>query len=76
MGRLTPKGYDRWDDHHDADCMPTWAYKWDKVEGFVGSSKTMYLHYCNELDIMTREQVILVASCFISSVSSIFQKSY
>ena len=55
MGRPTPKGYDPWDDHDDPDRMPTWAYKWDKVEGFVGNSKTMYLHYCNELDIMTPE---------------------
>ena len=58
MGRPTPKGYDKRDDHDDPDRMPTWAYKWDKVEGFVGNSKTMYLHYCNELDIMTPEQVI------------------
>ena len=58
VGRPTPKGYDPWDDHDDPDRMPTWAYKWDKVEGFVGNSKTMYLHYCNELDIMTPEQVI------------------
>nr|XP_045086404.1 protein MAIN-LIKE 2-like [Aegilops tauschii subsp. strangulata] len=57
LGRSTPKGYDPWDDYHDPDHMPTWAYKWDKVEGFVGNSKTMYLHYCRELDIMTPEQV-------------------
>ena len=78
VGRPTPAGlgYEPWDDHDDPDRMPTWAYKWDKVEGFVGNSKTMYLHYCNELDIMTPEQVILVASCFVSSISSVFQKSY
>jgi hypothetical protein len=76
VGRPVPKAYEPWDDHDDPDRMPTWAYKWDKVEGFVGNSKTMYLHYCNELDIVTPEQVILVACCFVSSVSSVFQKSY
>ncbi|XBJ12556.1 hypothetical protein VPH35_017064 [Triticum aestivum] len=75
VGRPTPKGYDPWDDHDDQDRMPTWAYKWDKVEGFVGNSKTMYLHYCNELDIMTPEQVILVETCFVFPVSLVFQKS-
>ena len=51
VGRPTPAGlgYEPWDDHDDPDHMPTWAYKWDKVEGFVGNSKTMYLHYYNEL---------------------------
>jgi hypothetical protein len=50
-------GYDQWDDHNDPDRRPTWAYYWDKVEGFIGSSKTQYLHYCNELDIMAPEHV-------------------
>jgi hypothetical protein len=36
-------GYDQWDDHNDPDHRPTWAYCWDKVEGFIGSSKTAIL---------------------------------
>ena len=55
VGRPVLAGYVLWDDHDDPDRMPTWAYKRGKVEIFVGNSKTMYLHYCNELDIMTPE---------------------
>ncbi|KAM0880633.1 hypothetical protein ACQ4PT_033443 [Festuca glaucescens] len=37
--------------------MATWAWHWDKVEGFFGISKTHYLHYVNELDVMLPEHV-------------------
>jgi hypothetical protein len=57
VGRPTVLDYDRWDDHGDPERMATWACHWDKVEGFFGVSKTHYLHYVNELDVMIPEHV-------------------
>ncbi|KAM0892503.1 hypothetical protein ACQ4PT_025722 [Festuca glaucescens] len=57
VGQPAPLGYDRWVDHGDPKRMATWAWHWDKVEGFFGISKTQYLHYVNELDAMLPEHV-------------------
>ena len=63
VGRPICTGYDPWDDKGDNDRLPTWAYNWDKTEGFVGSSKVQYLHYCHELYVLTPEMVSTLASC-------------
>ena len=64
VGRpTTPTDYEAWNDHGDRERMPTWAWHWDKVEGFFGISKTQYLLYANELDAMLPEHVSFFACC-------------
>ncbi|KAK1626678.1 hypothetical protein QYE76_000993 [Lolium multiflorum] len=39
------------------DKEPTWAYLWDNVSEMTSDPKIMYMHYTEELDTLTAEQV-------------------
>ena len=62
IGRPVPDLGTKWDDHRDPLRMPTWAHRWDKVDREFGASKTMYVHYTNEFDILCAEHVSFIYS--------------
>ncbi|KAK1604459.1 hypothetical protein QYE76_028132 [Lolium multiflorum] len=39
------------------DREPTWAFIWDRVSEMTSDPKIMYMHYTEELDTLTAEQV-------------------
>nr|XP_051190709.1 uncharacterized protein LOC127304038 [Lolium perenne] len=45
--------HDDWDEYGMRQCRPTWAFFYDKVEPYVGKTKTMYKYYSNEFDSLT-----------------------
>jgi hypothetical protein len=53
VGRLDVLPHDDWDEYGMRQCRPTWAFFYDKVEPYVGKTKTMYKYYSNEFDSLT-----------------------
>ena len=53
IGRPNVLPYADWDDYDMQKCRATWAYFYDKVELYVGQTKTMYKYYSNEFDSLT-----------------------
>ena len=77
VGRPTPGLWAPWEDHNDPAHFATWAYRWDNVDGMVGTSKAQYMRYSSEFDILTPEHVsssssvILFHYCRIRSMKLI-----
>ncbi|KAK1602447.1 hypothetical protein QYE76_017275 [Lolium multiflorum] len=42
---------------NNPDREPTWAFLWDNVSEMTSDPKIMYMHYTEELDTLTAEQV-------------------
>ncbi|KAM0930127.1 hypothetical protein ACQ4PT_001186 [Festuca glaucescens] len=53
VGRPDVLPHDDWDEYGMRQCRPTWAFLYDKVEPYVGKTKTMYKYYSNEFDSLT-----------------------
>nr|XP_051216428.1 serine/threonine-protein phosphatase 7 long form homolog [Lolium perenne] len=53
VGRPDVLPHDDWDEYGMRQCRPTWAFFYDKVEPYVGKTKTMYKYYSNEFDSLT-----------------------
>ena len=74
VGRPTPGLWAPWEDHNDPARFATWAYRWDNVDGMVGTSKAQYMRYSSEFDILTPEHVsssscvVLFHYCCIRSI--------
>lgn len=59
IGRPVVLPHNEWYEYDTPGCGPTWAYFYDVVEPYVGSSKTMYKYYSNEFDALTPGMVII-----------------
>jgi hypothetical protein len=57
IGRPVVLPHNDWEEDNIPLCGPTWAYLYDVVEPYVGSSKTMYKYYSNEFDALTTDMV-------------------